>query len=946
MQNFPQDWTTPDALPKLPVKAQALLNRFGEIVGKPTVSTCMTPGADGNSKPIYVVEAMFAELSMARKAVERLDGFDMRPEKLKASGARPSPSDIFSVQLLQATPAADRSAVSTGAAKAGILDTNAGQQASKPMPAAGPAAELNVPEQEESCLLVRGFPPSWGEEQVRFLFVVFGGASSVRFIEDPHFGTASLVELKNSSSLQRAAKDLNDTDVGDGEVIVDECHITCRFIEGRRAKAEAARHPLDEDRKRKDKAGNNLPAEGSKRRKQAREALAKEAEQRALESAAMMKADMEAQWLRQAEAQARAHAEAERLRWEQAEAERIRWEQAREREVEERRRAQQAEEDKAEEERRAREVEEERLTKAKEAEEIERRRRLEAEMEERHAAATEQKRSYTPSRDRRGRRDRGRERSRDRGKEKDRGRDKEKAPDRDRDRDRDRERRGGKERERRRSRDRDRRRKDREEDEKQKEDKRMDDADEAADEATQQDTEDEKVTAPQGWSYPPAQAQPPAAEAPAIAPVSAPATWPQAWGPPPGPPPAHTAYNLPWAPQQGWRPQAQQPIPATAPWGAPQVTQQAPYQPVLPSMYAYPQQAAASALPPQTFEAPSYPSQAPEDGGATNPGGVQFEAEDVATEATSEDNGVVGGDAEDDATEAPTDSEDEGAAPKAAAASSLPAETVPEPTAEELFAGIDTPQADDVDVDGAVNALFELLSATEEQDASAMEAAVAAAAFVAEEEAAAAAAAAAAAQRKDVEYEYNPATCRWEPIDVRKKVAEEQAVHPGGGISFNWRPKQPPAQWNAVPKQQPPWQSARPPWQSTQAGLGASGYAQEATTPRPAGKPAMASSAAAAQNQGTTVKKNSVIQQCSAEAKQDQKSGVCDYPQAMAVRLVIRNEQKPAHIFHCMAEAGLAAGKDHRSTVKAIMKLCHPDKCKHPEAKKAMQILAPLLHQL
>eukprot|EP00971_Amphidinium_carterae_P046898 923660-Amphidinium_carterae.1 len=57
---------------------------------------------------------------------------------------------------------------------------------------------------------------------------------------------------------------------------------------------------------------------------------------------------------------------------------------------------------------------------------------------------------------------------------------------------------------------------------------------------------------------------------------------------------------------------------------------------------------------------------------------------------------------------APTDSEDEGAAPKAAAASSLPAETVPEPTAEELFAGIDTPQADDVDVDGALRSSTKL----------------------------------------------------------------------------------------------------------------------------------------------------------------------------------------------------------------------------------------------
>ena len=69
-------------------------------------------------------------------------------------------------------------------------------------------------------------------------------------------------------------------------------------------------------------------------------------------------------------------------------------------------------------------------------------------------------------------------------------------------------------------------------------------------------------------------------------------------------------------------------------------------------------------------------------------------------------------------------------------------------------------------------------------------------------------------------------------------------------------------------------------------------------------------------------------------------------------------------IFTGMSEAGLPAAKDQRSTVKTIMRLCHPDKCrsalhslrlfssalplfpirgKHPEAKRAMQILGPLL---
>lgn len=89
--------------------------------------------------------------------------------------------------------------------------------------------------------------------------------------------------------------------------------------------------------------------------------------------------------------------------------------------------------------------------------------------------------------------------------------------------------------------------------------------------------------------------------------------------------------------------------------------------------------------------------------------------------------------------------------------------------------------------------------------------------------------------------------------------------------------------------------------------------------------------------------KRRFILQCSEEAKADADSGVCDYLQALAVRLALRFEERPEEMVASMAQAGLPAGADQRTTVKALLRLCHPDKCRHPDAKKAVQILGPLL---
>jgi len=89
--------------------------------------------------------------------------------------------------------------------------------------------------------------------------------------------------------------------------------------------------------------------------------------------------------------------------------------------------------------------------------------------------------------------------------------------------------------------------------------------------------------------------------------------------------------------------------------------------------------------------------------------------------------------------------------------------------------------------------------------------------------------------------------------------------------------------------------------------------------------------------------KERIVAECVAEARSDSNAGMCEYPQALVVRLALRFEDKPDEMLASMAKAGLPAGADRRTTVKALTRLCHPDKCHHPEAKKAMQILGPLL---
>jgi len=182
------------------------------------------------------------------------------------------------------------------------------------------------------------------------------------------------------------------------------------------------------------------------------------------------------------------------------------------------------------------------------------------------------------------------------------------------------------------------------------------------------------------------------------------------------------------------------------------------------------------------------------------------------------------------------------------------------------------------------------------------------------------------------QYEYNPATQRWEPKKVEKPApipqaaaASQPAANAGAGaVGDGYKQRL---------------------CRNFPLGLCNFGarcrFAHSEQELRAAGAPGARPAAVAEQEPGP--RKNYVIAECEAEARADAARGFCDLMQALAVRLALRFESRPAGILSSMAEVGMPAAKDQRSTVKAIMRLCHPDKCKHPEAKRAMQILSPLL---
>mmetsp|Transcript_69782 Transcript_69782/g.145874 ORF Transcript_69782/g.145874 Transcript_69782/m.145874 type:complete len:319 (+) Transcript_69782:212-1168(+) len=205
MKHFPRSWQAPAAVAELPQKIAKMLLKFGPLAKQPL----LLPRSAEQEDDMVVAVAVFKEAAVAKEVASVLKGTDMRSKDEKAAGGAVTPRDLFDITV-----------VSEEAPKA----------------------------REEGYLLIRGFPQSWGEAQVKWIFSAFGGISSLTFVPDPLYARACRLTLKDESKMAQIARDLDGTIVGDGNFI-EECLIFLHYepsIAERRkreiavAKAEAA----------------------------------------------------------------------------------------------------------------------------------------------------------------------------------------------------------------------------------------------------------------------------------------------------------------------------------------------------------------------------------------------------------------------------------------------------------------------------------------------------------------------------------------------------------------------------------------------------------------------------------------------------------------------------------------------------------------------------------
>lgn len=81
-------------------------------------------------------------------------------------------------------------------------------------------------------LVLRGFPASWSEKGLKFVFAPFGGITGA-VLEEAGAGQANTTErlayvkLRNAGMIEKALSNLNKTKVGDGD-LVEECVVGCQ----------------------------------------------------------------------------------------------------------------------------------------------------------------------------------------------------------------------------------------------------------------------------------------------------------------------------------------------------------------------------------------------------------------------------------------------------------------------------------------------------------------------------------------------------------------------------------------------------------------------------------------------------------------------------------------------------------------------------------------------
>jgi len=229
MRNFPGDWVTPSALGGLAGRITSLLSKFGKLASPPEIF----PGRGVANHVSVVAFATFNDEAVARAAVQKLHGLDMRPLAQRQGGLPPREADLFFAEQLETPTAAARNLARQKGAK-GLAVRQAAAAFVPPLASAAgrPSQPANAGGLEEN-LLVRGFPASWGEQQVRRLFVLFGGVASVSFVSDAQHGRAARVRLRDTTAVARAAEQLNGVRIGDNDEM-EECKVFVQLV-GKRA---------------------------------------------------------------------------------------------------------------------------------------------------------------------------------------------------------------------------------------------------------------------------------------------------------------------------------------------------------------------------------------------------------------------------------------------------------------------------------------------------------------------------------------------------------------------------------------------------------------------------------------------------------------------------------------------------------------------------------------